>query len=76
MFNLIANKYNLIANKKIPKQKDGTPKLEFRPLLCISIFTYEGLARGVLVGLAAARSRSRSDSPPDCHSFRSRRSAT
>ena len=27
-------------------------------------------------GLAAARSRSRSDSPPDCHSFRSRRYAT
>ena len=28
------------------------------------------------MGLAAARSRSRSDSPPDCHSFRSRRFAT
>ena len=27
-------------------------------------------------GLAAARSRSRSDSPPDCHSLRSRRFAT
>ena len=34
------------------------------------------LAGGVLVGLAAARSRSRSDSPPDCHSLRSRRFAT
>ena len=32
------------------------------------------LAGGVLVGLAAARSRSRSDSPPDCHSLRSRAS--
>ena len=29
-----------------------------------------------MVGLAAARSRSRSDSPPGCHSFRSRRFAT
>ena len=29
-----------------------------------------------VVGLTAARSRSRSDSPPDCHSLRSRRFAT
>ena len=29
-----------------------------------------------LVGLTAVRSRSRSDSPPDCHSLRSRRFAT
>ena len=29
-----------------------------------------------MAGLAAARSRSRSDSPPDCHSLRSRRFAT
>jgi len=39
MFNLIANKYNLIANKKIPKQKDGTPKLEFRPFAFKTVST-------------------------------------
>ena len=60
------------VRKLVASKSGGINKCSWRMLHILH------LIRLVLLGtcLAAARSRSRFDSPPDCHSFRSRRSAT